>query len=200
MIQYLCKFYSGQLSLWFYFYPVLVALFSLILFLTNGEHAAYLLMTTCVTILCAFYFDLREQQRIMTAIFPIKKSTLLKTDFIFIFRYTCLFFISTIIYFGLFSSLFQQKLILPTIQFLIMLISLSFIIIGLFFSFRFIKYGKSLNVLMILMPAIIFGLNPIITFFTTSQLLVSLVFSGSIIFLMMSLWVRMVQDERSDVA
>ncbi|MFL0581535.1 ATPase [Solibacillus silvestris] len=152
MKQMLLHYYEQQLSAWILFTPLVASFFALPLLFEGAEMAAYFILSISITALCAVFLDQRENQLVMTSLFPISRKTFFIVDLSFLGRYTLYYILYTIIATTAIQTLLEQQLVLPSVRQLLVSFAISFFIIAFFLLFRRSKFGQMINFSIFLIP------------------------------------------------
>lgn len=198
MKQTLLRYYTQELASWVYLTPVVASFLGLIMVFVEPELAAYYILSISVTVLCATYFDMREQQLVMTSLFPISRKTFFIVDLLFVGRSTAYYTAYSLTVTMLISTLLAQQLTLPTAKQLFLSMGISIFIMALFFGLRRIKFGNYINFLIIVVPLLFVQLLPIISESTVQQCL--LFFLGSFLLFIIAASFTYTRENRRDIA
>lgn len=152
MKKMLLHYYEQGLAPWLLFTPLVASFFALPLLFEGAEMAAYFILSISITALCAVYLDQRENQLVMTSLFPISRKTFLIVDLSFLGRYTLYYILYTIIATTAIQTLLEQQLVLPSVRQLLVSFAISFFIIAFFLLFRRSKFGQMINFSIFLIP------------------------------------------------
>lgn len=152
MKKVLLHYYEQGLASWILFTPLVASFFALPLLFEGAEMAAYLILSISITALCAVYLDQRENQLVMTSLFPISRKTFFIVDLSFLGRYTLYYILYTIIATTAIQTLLEQQLVLPSVRQLLVSFAISFFIIAFFLLFRRSKFGQMINFSIFLIP------------------------------------------------
>lgn len=152
MKQTLFRYYEQELSAWILFTPLVASFFALPLLFEGAELAAYFILSISITALCAVYLDQRENQLVMTSLFPISRKTFFIVDFSFLGSYTLYYILYTIIATTAIQTLLEQQLVLPSVRQVLVSFAISFFIIAFFLLFRRSKFGQMINFSIFFIP------------------------------------------------
>ncbi|MBM7665217.1 putative membrane protein [Solibacillus kalamii] len=152
MKKMLLHYYEQGLASWLLFTPLVASFFALPLLFEGAEMAAYFILSISITALCAVYLDQRENQLVMTSLFPISRKTFFIVDLSFLGRYTLYYILYTIIATTSIQTLLEQQLVLPSVRQLLVSFAISFFIIAFFLLFRRSKFGQMINFSIFLIP------------------------------------------------
>ena len=152
MKKMLLHYYEQGLASWLLFTPLVASFFALPLLFEGAEMAAYFILSISITALCAVYLDQRENQLVMTSLFPISRKTFFIVDLSFLGRYTLYYILYTIIATTAIQTLLEQQLVLPSVRQLLVSFAISFFIIAFFLLFRRSRFGQMINFSIFLIP------------------------------------------------
>lgn len=161
MEKVLLHYYEQGLASWILFTPLVASIFALPLLFEGAEMAAYLILSISITALCAVYLDQRENQLVMTSLFPISRKTFFIVDLSFLGRYTLYYILYTIVATTAIQTLLEKQLVLPSVRQLLVSFAISFFIIAFFLLFRRSKFGQMINFSIFLIPL---GLSQLLVF------------------------------------
>ncbi|WP_342575317.1 ATPase [Solibacillus sp. FSL K6-1781] len=161
MKKVLLHYYEQGLASWLLFTPLVASFFALPLLFEGAEMAAYLILSISITALCAVYLDQRENQLVMTSLFPISRKTFFIVDLSFLGRYTLYYILYTIVATTAIQTLLEKQLVLPSVRQLLVSFAISFFIIAFFLLFRRSKFGQMINFSIFLIPL---GLSQLLVF------------------------------------
>ncbi|MEK5184432.1 ATPase [Solibacillus sp. FSL W7-1324] len=197
MNQMLFRFYGQQLSAWILFTPVVASIFGLPLLFEGAEFAAYFILSISITALCAVYLDQRESQLVMTSLFPIPRKTFFIVDLSFLGRYALYYIIYTIVATTAIQTLLEKQLVLPSVRQLFVSFGISFFIIAFFLLFRRSKFGRFINLFIVLIPLGVAQLLIFLESLTTSQSFI--LFVSVFILLIIAASISYLRENRRDI-
>ncbi|WP_339175603.1 ATPase [Solibacillus sp. FSL R5-0691] len=197
MNQMLFRFYGQQLSAWILFTPVVASIFGLPLLFEGAEFAAYFILSISITALCAVYLDQRESQLVMTSLFPIPRKTFFIVDLSFLGRYALYYILYTIVATTAIQTLLEKQLVLPSVRQLFVSFGISFFIIAFFLLFRRSKFGRFINLFIVLIPLGVAQLLIFLESLTTSQSFI--LFVSVFILLIIAASISYLRENRRDI-
>lgn len=197
MNQMLFRFYGQQLSAWILFTPLVASIFGLPLLFIGAEAAAYFILSISITALCAVYLDQRESQLVMTSLFPISRKTFFIVDLSFLGRYTLYYILYTIVATTAIQTLLEKQLVLPSVRQLFVSFGISFFIIAFFLLFRRSKFGRFMNLFIVLIPLGVAQLLIFLESLTTSQSFI--LFVSVFILLIIAASISYLRENRRDI-
>ena len=197
MNQMLFRFYGQQLSAWILFTPLVASIFGLPLLFIGAEAAAYFILSISITALCAVYLDQRESQLVMTSLFPISRKTFFIVDLSFLGRYALYYILYTIVATTAIQTLLEKQLVLPSVRQLFVSFGISFFIIAFFLLFRRSKFGRFMNLFIVLIPLGVAQLLIFLESLTTSQSFI--LFVSVFILLIIAASITYFRENRRDI-
>lgn len=197
MNQMLFRFYGQQLSAWILFTPLVASIFGLPLLFIGAEAAAYFILSISITALCAVYLDQRESQLVMTSLFPISRKTFFIVDLSFLGRYTLYYILYTIVATTAIQTLLEKQFVLPSVRQLFVSFGISFFIIAFFLLFRRSKFGRFMNLFIVLIPLGVTQLLIFLESLTTSQSFI--LFVSVFILLIIAASISYLRENRRDI-